>query len=505
VDGEGRGDEVQTIELTAEHLFKSYGSTRALVDVSTTLRPGRIHAFAGENGAGKSTLLKILAGVESADGGTLLLNGKPYRPRNLRDAEEHGIALVFQELTINPSLGIAENIYIDRMRRFSRRFGTLDAKKMRRTAQIIIDRLDIGISVEQDIASLDLGQLKCIEICRALSTQPSLILLDEATAFLGWKEVEAVLAVMRRLREEGVTLGFVSHHIAEVMGVADTVIILKDGANVGELHGADINAETIHTRMVGREVSAELYPARHERAASKTLLELSGIRLAESTEDLNLTVHAGEVVGIAGLKGAGGEQIIAIIAGDQRAAAGAMALNGSPYRPRLPTDGWLAGISYVPGDRAREGLIVDFSILDNLVMAASPHRGPVFNKAKAVDIAKGAVRRLSIKTNDIRAPCSSLSGGNMQKVVLGKCLGTEPRLMLLNNPTRGVDVGARQDIYRAIRKLVDGGLAVLLVSEDLTELLGISERLIVLRRGNVSGSFDLNQPCTEQEVVRCMV
>jgi ABC-type sugar transport system ATPase subunit len=493
------------MELRADGISKRFGNTRALSGVSARLTSGRIHALAGENGAGKSTLLKILAGVETPDEGTLQIDGAPYAPRSLRDAEQRGVALVFQELTINPSLGIAENIYIDRLRHFTGRFGLLNESRLQRAAQEIIDRLDLGISVRQSISTLDLGQLKCLEICRALSSNPSLILLDEATAFLGRREVAAVLEVMRTLRDSGLTLAFVSHHIHEVLEVADCVLILKDGHFVAELDEDAMSADIIHAQMVGRAVSADMYPPRPAPRPRRPVLELQGVMPGAADTPTDLTLHEGEIVGLAGLRGAGGEDLIAVVAGDRLPAAGRMRLQDAPYAPRYPGDAWARKVAHLPGDRAREGLIGSFSVLDNLVMAVRPRRGPFFDQKAATRIAEEAVRALSIKVSAVSASCLTLSGGNLQKVLLGKCLAAHPVVLLLNQPTRGVDVGAREDIYRVIRAMADGGMAVLMLSEDLPEVLGLSDRVVVMRRGAVSGQFDLNAPCTEEDVVRCMV
>jgi ABC-type sugar transport system ATPase subunit len=317
------------MELRADNITKRFGSTQALSGVSTCLKRGRIHAIAGENGAGKSTLLKIFAGIETQDQGAMTIGGVPYAPRSLRDAQARGVSLVFQELTINPSLGVAENIYIDRLHQFANRLGWLDQARLEQAAQEIIDRLNIGISVRQSITSLDLGQLKCVEICRALSCNPSLVLLDESTAFLGHREVAAVLSAMRQLRDSGLTLAFVSHHIHEVLEVADNVVILKDGRFVTELDHESMDVDEIHALMVGRTISADMYPARPPSRPRPVALELEGVVAAAGEPPVDLSVHQGEIVGLAGLKGAGGEALIGFVAGDGVPAGGQMRLVAS--------------------------------------------------------------------------------------------------------------------------------------------------------------------------------
>ncbi|MFK8250124.1 sugar ABC transporter ATP-binding protein [Ancylobacter terrae] len=490
--------------LDARDLGRSFGRIRAVEGVSVTLTAGRVHAFVGENGAGKSTLLKMLAGAERPDTGAMTLDGAPYAPTSLADAAGHGVALVFQEVTVNPALGVAENIFIDRLRRFATG-GFLDSRAMDRAAQDVLDRLGARIRVDADLARLDLGQWKCIEIARALSRDPKVLFLDESTAYLDHREVDAVLAAIRRLREEGLTIAFVSHHLAEVRAVADDLTILKDGREVGHFAVGDIAPDDIHRRMVGRDISGGIYPARPPRPvpAPAPVFRASRVELASGLRDASLDVAAGEILGVAGLKGAGGEALFAAIAGDRPLARGAMELDGAPYHPRAPADAWRHGVAHLPGDRTGEGLIVDFSVLDNLVMARPPRRGPFFDRARALDMAGALVRRIGIKAPDADLPVRTLSGGNMQKVVLGKCLATRPKLLLLNNPTRGVDVGARLEIYRIIRELAADGLAVILLSEDLPELLGLADRLVVMRHGEIAHRCGA-AGASEHDIVRHM-
>lgn len=493
------------MQLEARGLSKRYGSTVALDDVSVLLRPGRIHALAGENGAGKSTLLKILAGAEQHDGGTMLLDGAPFRPRDLHAAEQRGVALVFQELTINPSLSIAENIYIDRLRNFANGVGWIDQTRLRADAQRMLDEIGAEISVRRDLHALDLGQWKCLEICRALSNRPSILFLDESTAFLNLKEVRAVLSVMRRLREQGLTIAFVSHHLDEVTDVADTLVILKDGRLVGTYPAAEMPVNRIHALMVGRPASDSIYPPKRPAAATTPVLEISNLRLANGAAEVSLTVKEGEILGVAGLKGAGGEDLLGALSGDAPRAGADIKLTGRRYAPRRPAQAWAEGVAYLPGDRGGEGLILDFAVQENLIMAQIPRRGPVFRPRLARKLANDAVAALGIRPGDPTLTCRSLSGGNMQKVVLGKCLLPQPKVLLLNNPTRGVDVGAREEIYRIIRKLVASGTSVILLSEDLPELLGMSDRLAVMRRGEITRLFAAGEARTEEQVVREMV
>ncbi|MDB5999865.1 MAG: hypothetical protein JWP52_1564 [Rhizobacter sp.] len=491
------------MQLIAHSIEKRYGSTQALRGVSITLAAGQVHALVGENGAGKSTLLKILAGAEQPDSGGMSLGDQPYVPRHTRDAEGVGVALVFQEVTINPSLTVAENIFIDRLRGFTR-FGLVDRATLNRRAQEVLDSFSAGISVHTDIGRLDHGKWKCIEIARALSHQPKFLFLDEATAFLNHKEVDAVLASILALKRSGLTVAFVSHHLSEVAAVADRMTILKDGQWAGEFAAGELTADEVHARMVGRDLSGRLFPQRGPRSVRGSALALSEVSAGPQLRGVSLDIRAGEILGVAGLKGAGGEGLLEAIIGECPLDSGHLSLAGQPFRPRSPADAWQAGIAYVPGDRSNEGLITEFGVADNLVMANPPRRGLLFDHERAQTMAADLVQRLRIKTGPLTDACKTLSGGNLQKVVLGKCIATRPRLLLLNNPTRGVDIGARVEIYKAIRELADGGLAVVIVSDDLPELIGLAERLIVMRSGKVEHEFAADAMPTEDDVVRHM-
>ena len=491
------------MRVVAQHIGRSFGSTRALDDVSIALEPGLVHALVGENGAGKSTLLKILAGAERADQGEVLLDGEPFAPRSLAEAAGRGVGLVYQEITINPALSVAENIFIGQLRRF-RRGGLLSTRRMEAEAQRVLDSFSAGISVFRPLASLDLGQWKCIEIARALSLRPKVLLLDESTAFLNHHEVDAVLSAMRELKRENMVIAFVSHHLAEVERVADRLTILKDGRKVGDYDSAAIGRDEIQARMVGRGLSAGRIAREPVPAAAQPVLSLrtlgSGARLAP----LSLDIRAGEIVGIAGLKGAGGERLMELIAGIEQPDAGGMTLAGRPYRVRRPAEAWHRGVAYLPGDRTAEGLILDASVLDNLVMARPPRRGPFFDRRRAGRSASDLIDRLRIKTSSRNARSGSLSGGNLQKVVLGKCLAIGPSMLLLHNPTRGVDVGARLEIYRILREEASAGLAVLVLSEDLNELISLSDRILVMQGGTVAATIDRPAEATEDDIIRHM-
>ncbi|MEX2182974.1 MAG: sugar ABC transporter ATP-binding protein, partial [Chloroflexota bacterium] len=464
-----------------------------------------VRALVGENGDGKSTLLKIIAAATMRDAGEMRLDGAAYSPTDMGAAQRRGVALVFQEITINPSLGIAENIFIDRLGKYAGRFGLLDRPKLNRDAQEILDSMGAGFSVTDELTSLDLGQFKMIEIARALSYQPQVLLLDESTAFLNTREVSAFLDVVRNLRGRGIACGFVSHHLEEVGRVADTITILKDGRKVGDYRESELDPKEIETLMVGRETANRMYPAAPIVPPDVPLLELRDVSVAGRLAEVSLAVGAGEIVALGGLKGSGGEVILEVMYGETRPTAGAMQLAGAPYQPSGIVEACRAGIAYLPGDRLGEGLIAGFSVLENINLGVSPHRGPFIDHAAAREIADHYISELHITAASPDAPSDSLSGGNLQKVVLARCMAVKPRVLLLNNPTRGIDVGSRTEIYRLIRLLADGGTAIVMLSDDLPELIGMADRIFVTKLGRVTKVFSRAEQPREEDIITHMI
>ena len=492
--------------LSATDISKRFGASQALRSVSVAFDRGEVVSLVGENGAGKSTLLKVLAAVFPWDEGHAELDGAVYAPRDLRDAERSGVALVFQELNVNRSLSVAENVMLGRLRRY-RRFGLVDWPRLRREAQAVLDRLDAGISVSDDIDRLDLGQLKTIEVARALASDPQFVFFDESTAFLNNQEARRLLTVIGGLKAQNLGVAFVSHHLSEVFEISDRLTVLKDGALVGSYPAAGMSEDRLHELMVGRELAGGLFPARAQTAAAATpAFAAREIRSASGVGPLSFEVPQGTILGVGGLKGSGGEALLQLAMGVEPLQAGDMSLSGRGYTPADPQDAWRHGVAYVPGDRTGEGLIPDFAIGENLVLAARPTKAAGFNdRVKGAALAADMVATLRIKAAGLDAAASSLSGGNMQKVVLGKCLATRPRLLLLNNPTRGVDVGAKAEIYRVMRSLADQGMTIIMVTEDLAELIGMSDRVVVTRRGQISKAFDPDARPSEEEVVKWMM
>ncbi|MFV0475564.1 MAG: sugar ABC transporter ATP-binding protein [Pikeienuella sp.] len=491
--------------LSARKISKSYGPTRVLSGVSADFRPGEVVALTGENGAGKSTLLKVMAAVEPRSAGEATLDGAPYAPENQRAAERAGVALVFQELNVNRSLTIGENVMLGRLRDY-RRFGLLDRRRINEDAQAILDRIGADFRAGDDIASLDLGRIKTIEVARALATDPRYIFFDESTAFLNHEEAKRLMRVIRELRAQGLGVAFVSHHMHEVFEISDRLIVLKDGALVGAYETAGMTEAALAELMVGRELVGGLFPPRAAGAMGEIRLRMRGVVTASGVGPVDLDLRQGEIIGIGGLKGSGGEAILSALAGAEPPGAGEISLGGRPYRPRHPAEAWAARVAMLPGDRTGEAVIADFSVLDNLVLAERPRGAMGFaDRGRMAELAAAQIKTLGVRTTGPHAAVGSLSGGNMQKVALGKCLAAAPGLLLLNNPTRGVDIGAKAEIYRVIRRLAAEGLAVLMATEDLPELLGVSDRIIVTRKGRISRSFTRDERPDEEEVIKWMM
>lgn len=494
-----------TVPLQVQNVKKSFGATVALEGVSIGFAEGKVHALVGENGAGKSTLFKICAGFLKPDSGIMTLNGQAYAPATMHQAQQMGVALVFQEMTINPSIDIAENIFIDRLHDYAGFLGITRWQKLRHAAQQLLDEIGAHISVDQSITELDLGQLKVLEVARALSYNPRVLLLDESTAFLNTQEIDTLFRVVNRLREQGIAIGYISHHLDEIDRIADSITILKDGNRVGDFERGELTGEQIEARMVGREIGKEIYPPERNFDGADPILTLNNLTLSSKLQNIDLTLHRGEILGVGGLKGSGGEALVETIIGAEKPSDGTMLFNGQPFKPQTPADAWERGIAYLPGDRTGEGLIVDFTVQMNLSMAAIPHRGPFIDQAAERQMVEEMMPRLKIKAESPTVPANSLSGGNLQKVVLGKCMAPKPVVLLLNNPTRGIDVGARMQIYATIRQLADRGLSIVLLSEDLLELIGMSDRIVVMRKGRISNIFAQNDTMTEKTIISQMI
>lgn len=490
--------------LKAENICKRFGATVALDHAQVELRSGEVHSLVGENGAGKSTLLKVIAAVYKPDSGIITIDDKPFAAKNFLDATKQGVAIVFQESTINPYISVAENIYIDRLHEYARPVIGLDWKRLRTDAQAVLNSMEAQIDVNCDIRSLDLGQWKLIEVARALSYNPSVLLLDESTAFLNSKEVKAFLNIVRNLRQKGLAIGFVSHHMNEIFEISDKITVMLDGKFVINIDGKDATNEILESAMVGRTVSEKLYPVK-STTKGNVALEVRNLSIPGELEDVSFNVRKGEILGIGGLKGSGGEAILNAIYGTEALKSGEFEYNSEVYSSTTPNKSLARKIAMVPGERTLEGLITDFSIRDNIVMSLLPRKGLLRDVKAEAQTSKRYVEKIHIKTTNDLNPVNSLSGGNMQKVVLGKCLAAEPNILLLNNPTRGIDISSRQEIYALVRELANEGMSIIMLTEDLLELLGMSDRIMIMKKNRISKIFEENINLQEKDVIGYIV
>ena len=472
--------------LEMRGISKSFPGVMALSDVGISLTRGEVLGIVGENGAGKSTLMKILAGVFAGDEGEVLLDGKPFRPRGPRDALDAGIIVIHQELSLVPERSVAENIYLGNLPRSP--WGTVRRRLLHREAARLLARVGLSIDPGRPVRSLGIAQQQLVEIARALSREARVIVLDEPTATLTLTEQRILFATMKTLTAAGVGLVFISHHLDEVFEVADRVTVLRDGRSVDTRTTPQWNQDGLIQAMVNRPLEA-LFPHRDARLG-EVLLDVKDLACHGHFDGVSLQVRSGEVVGLGGLIGAGRTEVLKTIYGAAPATGGTIHVGGRPRAMRSPRDAIRSGIALVPEDRKGEGLVLAFPVRSNVALstlkALSSLR--VLRPRRIDALAARAVRDLRIRTPSVRQRVRSLSGGNQQKVVLARALTTSPRVFLLDEPTRGIDVGAKVEVYRLINDLAEKGAAILVVSSDMTELLGLCDRIVVMRTGRVAGS-----------------
>jgi ABC-type sugar transport system ATPase subunit len=467
---------------------KSYGGVQALTGVDLQVYPGTVHAIVGENGAGKSTLMKILAGAEQPDAGEVFVNGQRVILENVRQANEHGIAIVFQELSLFPDLDVLANLFLLRE---PRRLGIIQRSEMKRRAKPVLDAIGLHVNLDAPVASLSLGERQLVEIARALLYDSAILILDEPNSALNATESERLFAVVRALRERGVAVIYVSHRLEEVLAIADVITVVRNGAIVDTVPKAEATIPRIVTSMIGRKLS-ETYPRRGDTRRAGSPLRLEHVTVEGRIYDISLAAAPGEVLGLAGLEGAGVSAIFDVIFGITTPDAGTVSLPDGKPAPRGITEAVRAGIALVPSDRKSAGLMLDQSVLTNTAMVSAGALGQfgiVLNWARLEARVRARTEALQVRTSSIWAPVNQLSGGNQQKVVLAKWLEANPGVILLDDPTRGVDIGAKIEIYHIINTLAREGRVVLFASSELPELVNLCDRVIVLYQGRIRGEL----------------
>ena len=482
--------------LEMKNIVKEFPGVKALDGVSFTLEQGEFHSLVGENGAGKSTLMKVLSGVYSAGTytGEILIEDQPKQFRSIRDSEGAGVAIIFQELSLVKELTVGENIFLGQE---PSRLGVINWSELYHKASKLLDDLHLQIDPRDKVGSLGIGQQQLVEIAKALSKNARILVLDEPTAALTESEVETLFVILRKLKARNVGMIYISHKLDEVFTMSDRITVLRDGKTVGTHMAADLTKDKVIAAMVGREVGNIFPEAKHK--FGDVALEIRGLTVYSPdnpdkrlVDNVSFNVRKGEVLGVAGLMGAGRtELLMAIFGAWQGKFTREILVGGKPISVDSPLAAIKSGIGFVTEDRKRFGLILPQTILDNMTLAGlkSISGRILTNRTREAIAAEGPMRSLHIKASSSMAVAGTLSGGNQQKVVLGKWLLTNPKILFLDEPTRGIDVGAKQEIYGEINKLAEQGMAIVLVSSELPEVLGLSDRVMVLHEGKVTGEF----------------
>ncbi len=482
------GDPAPVLEL--RDIRKSFNRVEVLHGVDLVARPGEIHGLVGANGAGKSTLMKILNGVYPADSGEIVIDGSRVMYGDPAGARAHGIAMVFQEFSLVPTMTVAQNLFLTREPRSAGGIFIDDAEAERRAREVFTE-LEVEIAPTAVLGSLPVGRRQLVEIAKALSANARILILDEPTASLSHAEIEILFELMRRLRDRGIAIIFISHHLQELAAVCDRVTVLRDGSVAMTDRLANVTLGDIIIAMVGTSVAAEA-----DRPAPDPLgepvLEVAHLRWADRLRDVSFTLHRGEILGVAGLLGSGRTELLTALFGIRRADAGEIRLRGRLVNFADPGSAIRAGLSLVPEDRRREGMLPDESIRMNVLLPIWRRltHGPFIDDARGRGIVKDLVTRLQVRTPGIEQTVRRLSGGNQQKVVVAKSLSSEPSILLLDDPTVGIDVQSKRDLAAAIRRIAAGGSAVLLVSSEFEELAALCDRVLVLRRGAIVGELN---------------
>ena len=475
---------------------KSFGSNQVLKQAGFTLESGEVHALMGENGAGKSTLMKILTGVYTKDAGTVLVDGKEVNYKNPQEAEKAGIVFIYQELNVMFDLTVEENLFMGK--EIHGKFGICDKKAMQKKAQEALNILGVNISPKTVMAELSVGQQQMVEICKALMADAKVIIMDEPTAALTQSETVALFKVIESLRKKGVSMVYISHRMEEICELSDRITVLREGSYIGVKNIPETNMNEIVKMMIGREIG-ERYPSRNVKIG-KEVLKVKELTRKGTFHDVNFSVRAGEVLGVSGLMGAGRTEIMQAIFGNLSYESGTIEIDGKEVKISNPRQAMEHGIGFITEDRKTEGLMLDKSIRKNISLCNLRRisKSSVISREAEKNMVAEAIKDLRIKCFGSYHECNNLSGGNQQKVVLAKWILTNPKILILDEPTRGVDIGAKKEIYSIINKLAAQGVAIIMVSSELPEVLGMSDNIMVVREGEVRGIISYEEANQER-------
>lgn len=482
--------EENNYRVELKNIFKSFGGVHALQDVSLKVKKGEIHALVGQNGAGKSTLMKILSGAYKKDSGEIYINGKQFSGNSLIEIKKAGLGIIYQEFALAPDLSVAENIFINRMGLGKK---AINWKNLYSKAQEILSGLGFDIDAHTRVGTLSVAYQQVVEIAKTLSEDVNVLILDEPTAVLSPKETESLFELLRRLKAKGVSIIYISHRLDEIFALSDMITTMRDGRVIDSVPTKDITMNQVIEKMIGRSYDA-LFPDRKTRNG-EVILEVKDITNGIAAQNISFAVHAGEILGIAGLVGAGKTELARAIFGADKGCTGEVILEGKSLKIKSPYEAIKQGIAYLPESRKEHGVLLSQSVRMNVTLASNKKiskAGVINQKKEKQDVAE-MIDKLHIKTNGTEVHVGSLSGGNQQKVSLAKWLYGNNKVIILDEPTRGVDVGAKMEIYNLINSLTDNGLAVILISSEVEEVIGMSDRVLILNRGKTMGILEKDE------------
>ncbi|WP_258728244.1 sugar ABC transporter ATP-binding protein [Bacillus atrophaeus] len=484
------------MQIDMNDIHKAFGKNQVLSGVSFNLKPGEVHALMGENGAGKSTLMNLLTGLHGLDKGSIRINGKENYFSNPKEAEQNGIAFIHQELNIWPEMTVLENLFIGK--EMTSKLGILNTKKMKALAKKQFEKLSVSLSLDQEAGKCSVGQQQMIEIAKALMTKAEVIIMDEPTAALTEREINKLFEVIASLKKDGVSIVYISHRMEEIFSICDRITIMRDGKTVDTTNISETSFDEVVKKMVGRELT-DRYPQRRPELGD-IVLEVRDASKKGSFEHVSFHVRSGEIVGVSGLMGAGRTEIMRALFGIDRLDSGEIWLAGKKTNIKNPNDAVKKGLGFITENRKDEGLLLDTSIRENIALPSLTSFSPkgVIDQKREASFVDLLINRLTIKTASPETHARNLSGGNQQKVVIAKWIGIGPKVLILDEPTRGVDVGAKREIYTLMNELTDRGVAIIMVSSELPEIIGMSDRIIVVHEGKISGEVASREATQER-------
>ncbi|MCM3729195.1 sugar ABC transporter ATP-binding protein [Neobacillus cucumis] len=485
--------------LEMKAISKYFPGTKALSNVNLFVEKGEVHSLVGENGAGKSTLMKIIGGVHQSEEGEIFFEGKKVNFQNPKGSQEVGIGLVHQELSLCPHMTVAENIFIGRLPK--KKSTMVDYKSLYKKCQEVLDIFKVNFKPNQIVATLNIAEQQIVEIAKAISLNCKLLILDEPTSSLTQPEAEVLFEIVEMLKNNGVSILYISHRMEEIFRICDKITILRDGEYIGTVKTTDITENQIVNMMVGRNIENK-YPPKSTKIIKKEILKVENLGLNRIFNDINFTLYQGEILGFSGIVGAGRTEVMRAVCGIDEKSKGTVYLNGKSLNIKTYSEAIKVGIGYVPEDRKEQGLFLDQSIEKNITAAILKKikNGLFLKSSKERDLSSEYVKRLSIKISDVRQPVDGLSGGNQQKVLLAKWLAIEPKVLILDEPTRGIDIGAKLEIYKLLRELSEKGIGIIIVSSELPEVIGMCDRVAVMHEGKLKDILQ-KEDLTEDKIM----